>query len=99
MIPIKTLKTIDRNLRDIMNNYLLFGDKTFIFGGDFRQVLPVMKKASRRQIVNQCIKSSHLWPFFEIHHLTINMRAANGTGDFSKWFLQFGNGEFDELYR
>ena len=25
------------------------------------------------------------------------MRAANGTGNFSKWLLQFGIGEFDEL--
>ncbi|KAG8174784.1 hypothetical protein JTE90_013184 [Oedothorax gibbosus] len=57
MIPRKALEIIDRTLKDVMNNSLPFGGKTFILGGDFRQVLPVVKKATRSQIVSECMKS------------------------------------------
>lgn len=97
MIPRRALEIIDRTLRDIMNKNLPFGGKTFILGGDFRQVLPVVKKAGRGQIVNECVKSSYLWPIFEILHLNINMRADIGAGDFSKWLLKFGNEDFLEF--
>ncbi|KAG8174760.1 hypothetical protein JTE90_026660 [Oedothorax gibbosus] len=44
MIPRKALEIIDRTLKNVMNNSLPFGGKTFILGGDFKQVLPVVKK-------------------------------------------------------
>lgn len=47
MIPKKALEIIDRTLRDVMDNDLPFGGKTFILGGDFKQVLPVVKNCSR----------------------------------------------------
>lgn len=97
MIPRKALEMIDRTLKDVMNCSLPFGGKTFILGGDFRQVLPVVKKATRGQIISECIKSSYLWGHFEIHHLTVNMRVINGAEQFSNWLLQFGNGELKEL--
>ena len=60
-------------------------------------MLPVVKKASRKQIVDECIKSSHLWTLFETHYLKVNMRATSGAGDFAGWLLQFGNGDLEEL--
>ena len=44
--------TIDRTFRDIMqtedknNKDKFFGNKTILFGGDFRQVLPVVVKGN-----------------------------------------------------
>ena len=44
-------ETVDRTLRDIRNLDKPFGGITVIFGGDFRQILPVILKGSRSQIV------------------------------------------------
>ena len=37
-------EALDRSLRDIMSNDIPFGNKIIICGGDFRQILPVIKK-------------------------------------------------------
>ena len=42
MSPHYALEIIDRTLRDVMNNDLLFGGKIVILGVDFRQLLPVL---------------------------------------------------------
>ncbi|XP_074351717.1 uncharacterized protein LOC141690860 [Apium graveolens] len=50
-------ESVDRSLRDIMTLLdperanLPFGGITIVFGGDFRQMLPVIPKASRAQVV------------------------------------------------
>ena len=36
-----------------------------VVGGDFRQVLPVVRFADRSQLVAASLKSSELWPSFE----------------------------------
>ena len=41
------MEALDRSLQDVMNNDLPFGGKVIVFGGDFRQVLPVVRKGSR----------------------------------------------------
>ncbi|XP_016192834.1 uncharacterized protein LOC107633747 [Arachis ipaensis] len=57
-------EALDRTLRDIMvlvsdrNKDLPFGEKVVILGGDFRQVLPVISKGSRAEIVMASINSS-----------------------------------------
>ncbi|CAJ0858611.1 12580_t:CDS:2, partial [Entrophospora sp. SA101] len=48
-------EAVDRTLRDIMENELPFGGKIFLFGGDFQQVLPVVHKGTRTQIVNAAL--------------------------------------------
>ena len=40
MIPSHALHAIDRCLQDILNTASPLGDKTFLLGGDFRQLLP-----------------------------------------------------------
>ena len=41
----QAVEALDNSLRDIMDRpQLPFGGKTFVFGGDFRQVLPVVRK-------------------------------------------------------
>ncbi len=36
------MEALDRTLRKLMHNDLSFGGKIIVFGGDFRQVLPVI---------------------------------------------------------
>ncbi|XP_022156991.1 uncharacterized protein LOC111023820 [Momordica charantia] len=46
-----TIESLDRSFRDIMDCPQPFGGKIIIFGGDFRQVLPVLPKGTRQQTV------------------------------------------------
>jgi ATP-dependent DNA helicase PIF1 len=58
----QAVEALDNNMRDIMGRQdLLFGGKTVVFGGNFRQVLPVVQKGSRAQIVGASLRRSHLW--------------------------------------
>jgi hypothetical protein len=42
MIKRQFVETLDRSLQDVMGCELPFGGKVMVFGGDFRQVLPVV---------------------------------------------------------
>ena len=92
MIPNDATHAIDRSLRDIMSNNIPFGGKLILFGGDFRQVLPVVIRGTAAKILEKCLKRSHLWHLFKIHKLTKNMRALVEEREFSKWLLKLGNG-------
>ncbi len=58
-----------------MRNDLPFGGKVVAFGGDFRQVLPVIPKGKREQIVNVILHRSTLWQHVQILNLNINERV------------------------
>ena len=48
MIKRQGVEALDNILYDIMDRpELPFGGKTMVFGGDFRQVLPVVRRGSR----------------------------------------------------
>ncbi|UYV61908.1 K02A2.6-like [Cordylochernes scorpioides] len=64
-----------------------------VLGGDFRQVLPVVPRASRAEIVDACIKRSKLWPLFVILRLAQNRRAGIDAQSFSQWLLKVGDGD------
>uniref|UniRef100_A0A453NCD3 ATP-dependent DNA helicase n=1 Tax=Aegilops tauschii subsp. strangulata TaxID=200361 RepID=A0A453NCD3_AEGTS len=40
---------------------LPFGGKVVVFGGDFRQVLPVVTRGTRAQITDATLLRSYLW--------------------------------------
>jgi hypothetical protein len=50
------IEAVDRTLRDLLNDPRPFGGITIVFGGDFQQILPVVPKGSREQIVNASIR-------------------------------------------
>ncbi|GJS86168.1 DNA helicase [Tanacetum coccineum] len=57
----RCFKTLDRSLRDLMNALsLIFGGKTVILGGDFRQTLPVKKGAGKQEMIAGSIAESWL---------------------------------------
>nr|XP_016499812.1 PREDICTED: ATP-dependent DNA helicase pif1-like [Nicotiana tabacum]XP_016499813.1 PREDICTED: ATP-dependent DNA helicase pif1-like [Nicotiana tabacum] len=99
-------EALDKTLRDILrfkdasNLHRPFGGKTIVLGGDFRQILPVIPKGSRQDIVNASLNSYYLWPHCQLLKLTKNMRLqGNEIGTnldelrvFSDWILAIGDG-------
>ena len=71
-----------------------------VFGGYFRQILPVIPRGSRSNIVNATINSSYLWDHCQILRLTKNMCLQNNmqatdqeeTAAFSQWIIDNGDG-------
>ncbi|XP_060855219.1 uncharacterized protein LOC132932888 [Metopolophium dirhodum] len=91
MSPGLQLTVVDRLLRDVMASELPFGGKTMLFAGDFRQILPVVRRGTRAEIVMSSIKENGLWRVMERFNLVQNMRADHDA-DFATWLLELGNG-------
>ncbi|XP_073359734.1 uncharacterized protein [Aegilops tauschii subsp. strangulata] len=91
----QAVEALDNSMRDIMGiRDRPFGGKTVVFGGDFRQVLPVVRRGSRGQIIDATLRSSHLWKCMRQLRLITNMRAHNDTW-FADYLLRVGNGTED----
>ena len=96
-------EVFDQSLRDIIktkpSSNQIFGGKVIVFGGDFRQILSVIPRGSRSDIVNTTINSSYLWDCCQVLRLTKNMRLQNNeqspdeqeTAAFAKWILDIGD--------
>jgi hypothetical protein len=87
-------EAVDRLMQDIRGSDRLFGGVTVVFGGDFQQILPVIIKGSRPQIVGACIQRSRIWDNLHILNLTINERLGNDPAEreFARWQLDVGHG-------
>ncbi|XP_074365339.1 uncharacterized protein LOC141706504 [Apium graveolens] len=98
---------LDRSLRDIMKAvnpnrfHMPFVGITVVLGGDFRQILPVIPRASRGEVVSASITRSKLWKIAIVFKLLHNMRLNKGRNqeevqalsNFAKWVLQIGDGK------
>jgi ATP-dependent DNA helicase PIF1 len=67
-----------------------------VFGGDFRQVLHVVRRGTRAQIVNAWLKKSYLWKDIKQIKLHRNMRAQSDPW-FSDFLLRIGNGTEESI--
>nr|XP_017237579.1 PREDICTED: uncharacterized protein LOC108210701 [Daucus carota subsp. sativus] len=99
-------EALDRALRDIRGNISednrlkSFGGITVVLAGDFRQILPVVEKGNRHDIVSACVNRSYLWDQVTFYTLKQNMRLKRGNteqlnndiDEFSKWVLDIGEG-------
>ncbi|PWZ16906.1 Thymidylate kinase [Zea mays] len=91
----QAVEALDNSMRDIMGRPgLPFGGKTIVFGGDFRQVLPVVRKGSRAQVVASSLRMSYLWESMSHLKLVTNMRAKNDPW-FAEYLLRVGGGTED----
>ncbi|XP_020961168.1 ATP-dependent DNA helicase PIF1-like [Arachis ipaensis] len=104
-------EALDWTLRDLMSvtdqhkTHQPFGGKVVVLGGDFRQILPVIPKGSRHDILASVINSSHLWSFCKILKLHTNMRLLMSSSDqdegemkiFANWILDVGNGNIGSV--
>lgn len=84
MAPLNAVNAIDKLLQDIMNNNLMFGGKTLVMGGDFKQTPPVINKGNRAAIKENSIKNL-IRNHFQTLKLSINMRADRNQIDFANW--------------
>ncbi|XP_058741129.1 uncharacterized protein LOC131613479 [Vicia villosa] len=97
-------EALDKSLKDIMDDdkvasKIIFGGKVVVFGGDFRQILPVVPRGTRSDIVHSTINASYIWDHYKVLKLTKNARLRAGTNPtnaakihwFSEWILQFGD--------
>ncbi|XP_048623621.1 uncharacterized protein LOC106398612 [Brassica napus] len=81
----------------------LIGGKVVVFGGDFRQILPVIPGGGRAETVLAALNSSYLWEHCKVLKLTKNMRLLAGLTDdaakelesFSNWILDIGDGKIN----
>ncbi|AQK86764.1 hypothetical protein ZEAMMB73_Zm00001d038499 [Zea mays] len=88
----QAIEALDNSMRNIMGRPRLpFGGRTVVFGGDFRQVLPVVRKWSRAQIVAASLRSSYLWESMCHLKLVQNMRAQSDPW-FAEYLLHAGGG-------
>ncbi|KAK9049910.1 hypothetical protein SSX86_031120 [Deinandra increscens subsp. villosa] len=99
-------EALDRTLNDILsthkssNTKCFFGGKVVVFGGDFRQILPVVQGGTDEDIVNASLSSSYIWHECKVLKLTKNMRLTQGNQlsdvesikTFAEWLLQLGEG-------
>ncbi|GKC75784.1 ATP-dependent DNA helicase PIF1-like protein [Tanacetum coccineum] len=103
MIQKYAFKALDKTLRDILGcpvpekRNKIFGGMTVLLGGDFRQILPVIPKGKRADIVQACINRSELWKHCK-RCMRANEYTSNGDIDtqkqtFNQWVLAVGDGK------
>jgi hypothetical protein len=88
-------EAVNHTLKDILDPNRPFGGVPVVFGGDFHQILPVIEKGSRPQVVGACLQRSILWQHIKVLHLKINMRLNTDDveeREFAKWQLEVGKG-------
>ncbi|XP_071729416.1 uncharacterized protein [Rutidosis leptorrhynchoides] len=83
------------------------GGKVIVFGGDFRQVLPVIKRGKIEDVVAATLNSSYLWDHVTVLRLTVNIGLTSVSSatpydqdqinvekirTFVDWLLNIGNG-------
>ena len=55
------VEALNKSLQDLINNNTLFGGKTIVFSGDWRQIGPVVEYGSASDTVEAAVISSFLW--------------------------------------
>ena len=88
-------EAVDRTCHDLLNTPgHPFGSITIVFGGDFQQILPVVRNGSRADIVFASLLRSTLWNGIEILRLVQNMWLVGDPDawEFSSWLLNIGHG-------
>nr|GEU99994.1 ATP-dependent DNA helicase PIF1-like [Tanacetum cinerariifolium] len=100
-------EALDITLRDILGfksteeRNQIFRGMTVVLGGNFRQILPVIPKAKRSEIVHACLNRSELWNYCKVFTLTRNTRVNEYCAnreintlkqEFNHWVLAMGDG-------
>ncbi|XP_074293142.1 uncharacterized protein LOC141620077 [Silene latifolia] len=88
----ENIQAVNLLLQDVCSSTVLFGGKIVVFGGDFRQVLPVLPHRTQQEVVGASIVSSEIWPSLQKFQLTENIRAR-ADPEFSDSLLKLENGD------
>jgi hypothetical protein len=103
-------EAVNWSLNDIchVSDSSLFGRIPTVLGGDFAQILPVVRRGSRQATVQACLQHSSIWNSLQVIRLKTSMRiAANSANQFFIDFLkslvtnsaQFGNIQLPNFIR
>ncbi len=74
-------EAVNRSLQDIMAvinpafKFLPFGGLVVVFGGDFQQILPVVPRSTRGDVVVTALNRSSIWQHVRVFKLHTNMRV------------------------
>jgi hypothetical protein len=74
----RAFEAVHRMLCDVRGSDELFGGIPTVLGGDFAQILPVVKGANRARIVDENLQNSFIWPKLQLLFLHENMRIRPG---------------------
>ncbi|XP_060171126.1 uncharacterized protein LOC132602150 [Lycium barbarum] len=85
------IEALDLLLKDLMDTKLLYGGKVVVFGGDFRQTLPVVRSGTKEDFIESLLCSG-IWNRLEKLRLSVNMRARTDPA-FSEYLMQIGSGK------
>lgn len=83
--------TVERTLRDVMQNDRHFGGKAVLFMGDFKQLLPVVRFGSGH---NCTMHKCHWWRDMQLLNFSKNWRAANNP-EYTTFLEEVGNGRIE----
>jgi hypothetical protein len=90
------MEAVERTFQDVLScRDKAFGGVSFVFGGDFQKILPVIVGASRGQTVSACVQRSNLWRSVSVLQLHQNKRLDTSIAaekEFAKWQLEMGQG-------
>ncbi|XP_012843382.1 PREDICTED: uncharacterized protein LOC105963522 [Erythranthe guttata] len=106
MMHMNCFEALEKTIKSILQVDKPFGGKVVVLGGDFRQILPIVLKASRQDIVHATVNSSPLWHFCRVMKLSKNMRLQSCSSptnvdeviEFGDRILKVGNGNVREQY-
>nr|GLL31365.1 uncharacterized protein LOC109154751 [Ipomoea trifida] len=84
------VESLDITLKDIMDCQDLFGGKVIVFGGDFRQTLPVVRHGKKEDfIAASLVTSTSIWSYICRLTLFENMRA-HADPTFASYLMKIG---------
>lgn len=68
----------------------MFGSFSAVLGGDFAQILLMIKNENQARIVDTCLQQSSLWPYLKILKLDQNMRLHSDeiNAKYARWLGQ-----------
>lgn len=103
---------LNRTLKNILINVdshveeKVFGGVTMALKGDFKQMLPMVYKEGRQQIVDASLINAAVWKYCQIFKWIANMclqilnnldSAYDYLREFAKWVLGIGNGTAESV--
>jgi len=85
----------DELLKDLTSLDIPWGGKVVLFAGDLRQSTPIIRGASRTEVIDKCVFKYDQWPAVEQLKLHQNVRTDPDQADYARTLLHIGNGGSD----